>query len=102
MSTLGCAGPASGGADDEAGCWNVKAASGLVSCQKTGVLFKTVLDQLCPQRHVHMPECDMAVSVKGEEDEKPMDTETGKTGDDDEKMTEAEREGAKNHGMRIF
>jgi hypothetical protein len=35
----------------------------------------------------------MAVSLGGEDDEKPMDTETGKTGDEDEKMTEAEKEG---------
>ena len=35
----------------------------------------------------------MAVSLEGGGDENPMDTETGKTGDDDAKMTEAEREG---------
>ena len=35
----------------------------------------------------------MAVSLGGEGDEKPMDTETGKTGDEDENMTEAEKKG---------
>ena len=35
----------------------------------------------------------MAVSVGGEDDGKPMDMESGTAGDDDEKMTEAEKAG---------